>query len=155
MERMSRLIKYRAREIAMCLVFFVFLTNESHAGLGPRLRINAQPSDTTVSNGDSAAFSTTVALSLTQLQFQWLFNNQPIVTNSAITVQNSAVLSLLGIEIGVMSTLTIHNVSSTNQGNYSVRIQNGGGSVISKSANLAVLGGTISNVVNIVSAGTG
>lgn len=136
------------------MLFFVFLTNKSYAGLGLPPTINAQPSDTTVSNADTATFSTTVALSLTPLKFNWYFNGQPIVTNSNITVNNGALLGLLGIEIGVVSKLTIHSVISTNAGNYSVQIQNGGGSVTSGSASLTVLTNTVSSVVNILSAGT-
>ena len=137
------------------MFLFVFLTNKTYAGLGPPPTINAQPSDITVSNGDTAAFSTTAALSLTPLKFNWLFNGQPIATNDNITVKNSVLLGLLGIEIGVISELTIHNASSSNAGNYSVQIQNGGGSVISGNASLTVLTGTVTNVLNIVSTGTG
>jgi len=64
-------------------------------------------------------------------------------------------LGLLGIELGVISELTIHNASPTNAGNYSVQIQNGGGSVTSGTASLTVLTSMVSNVLNIVSAGTG
>lgn len=155
MESMRKYSNCWLREAAICMLFFVFLTNESYAGLGLPPAINAQPSDTTVSNTDTATFSTTVALSLTPLEFNWLFNGKSIVTNSNITVKNSALLGLLGVEIGVISELTIHNASSTNAGSYSVQIVNGGGTVSSSSATLIVLTSTVSNVVNITSAGTG
>jgi Immunoglobulin domain len=155
MESMRKSSNCWLREAAIYMLFFVFLTNKSYAGLGLPPAINAQPSDTTVSNADTATFSTTVALSLTPLKFNWLFNGKPIVTNSNITVQNSALLGLLGIEIGVISELTIHTASPTNAGNYSVQIQNGGGSVTSGNASLTVLTNTVSSVVNILSAGTG
>ncbi len=143
------------RGVAICMFLFVFLTTKAYAGLGPPPTINAQPSDITVSNGDTATFSTTVALSLTPLKFNWLFNGQPIATNGNITVKNSVLLGLLGVELGVISELTIHNASPTNAGNYSVQIQNGGGSVTSGTASLTVLTSTVSKVLNIVSTGTG
>ncbi|MGH7950847.1 MAG: immunoglobulin domain-containing protein [Limisphaerales bacterium] len=151
----QKFIKHRIRLIALCLVFVAFFATNGRAQLFLPPIINVQPSDTDVLNGDTAVMSTTVALSLTPLKFQWFLNGQKIATNNNITVKNSALLGILGIEIGVISKLSIYNISSTNAGNYSVQIQNGGGSVISKNAILTVLTSAVSNVVNIVSAATG
>ena len=87
--------------------------------------ITAQPSNTSVSLLGTASFSVTAA-SGTTMTYQWLFNGANIA--GAMT-----------------SSYTISNVQLTNQGNYSVDVINGGGTVVSSSATL-----TVTNVAPVI-----
>lgn len=148
MERMSRLIRNRLQTMAICLVGFGFLTAKTQAQLGGPPVIAVQPLGLAVQNGGTAVLTTT-AVSISTMQFDWLFNGHPVPTTNAAVVNVAVPL------VGTVSTLTIRNVSSISAGNYSVRIVNGVGSVTSSNAVLVVLAGTVSNVLNIVSTGTG
>jgi Immunoglobulin domain len=132
----------------MCSAFLVFFTAKSHAQLGTPPIIAVQPLGLAVQNGGTAVLTTT-AVSLTSMQFHWLFNNQPVPTTNTTVVNVNVPL------VGTVSTLTVNNVSPTSAGNYSVQVVNGVGSVTSSDATLVVLASTVSNVLNIVSAATG
>jgi hypothetical protein len=83
------------------------------------------------------------------MQFSWLLNGKPVPTNDT-TVVNVAVPL-----VGTVSTLTVDKINSAQSGNYSVVIKNGVGSVTSSNAAVVVLSSTVSNVVDIVTTGTG
>ncbi len=152
MQRMRRLIQYKMQRMALCLVILVFFTAKSHAQLGTPPVVAVQPLGLAVQNGGTAILTTT-AVSLTSMRFYWLYNGLPVSTT------NTTVVNVVVPLVGTVSTLTINNVSAANAGSYSVRIVNGVGSVTSHDAVLVVLTSTVSNVVsnvvNIVSAGTG
>jgi Immunoglobulin domain len=151
----QRFIKYQLRILVLCLFFFVFLTNKSYAlGLPPLIVV--QPLGLSVQNGGTAIL-TVAATSLSPMTFTWQFKGKPISTNNNIIVTSGTTNLLIGGILGLvpLNILTIKNVTSTNGGNYSVVIKNGGGSVTSDDATLVVLLNTVSNVLNIVSAGTG
>lgn len=144
---MRRLIKYRLHAVAICLVFFGFLTAKSDAQIGTPPIIAVQPLGLAVQNGGTAILTTT-AVSLTSMKLYWLFNDEPVPTSNTTVVNVNVPL------VGTVSTLTVKNVSAASAGKYSVRIVNGVGSVTSSNATLIVLASTVSNVVSIVSAGT-
>ena len=144
---MRRLIKYRLHAVAICLVFFGFLTAKSDAQIGTPPIIAVQPLGLAVQNGGTAILTTT-AVSLTSMKLYWLFNDAPVPTSNTTVVNVNVPL------VGTVSTLTVKNVSAASAGKYSVRIVNGVGSVTSSNATLIVLASTVSNVVSIVSAGT-
>jgi hypothetical protein len=148
MEKMRRLNRYRLHAAAICVVFFGLFTAKSHAQIGTPPTIAVQPLGLAVQNGGTAVLTTT-AVSLTSMKFYWLFNNQPVPTATTTVVNVNVPL------VGTVSTLTVSNVCSANAGTYSVRIVNGVGSGTSSNATLIVLANTVSNVLNIVSTGTG
>jgi hypothetical protein len=148
MEGMRKFSKYRLKEMAICLVFLGFFTAKSHAQLGTPPIIAVQPLGLAVQNGGTAILTTT-AVSISSMKFYWYFNGQPV------SPTNTTVANVVVPLVGTVSTLTVKNVSSpTSAGSYSVRITNGVGSATSSNAVLIVLTSTVSNVVNIVSAGT-
>ena len=152
MQRMQRHIQYQLERMALCLVILVLFAAKGRAQIGTPPIIAVQPLGLAVQNGDTAILTTT-AVSLTSMKFYWLFNGQPIPTT------NSAVVNVAVPLVGTVSTLTLNSVSPASAGTYSVKIVNGVGSVTSHDAVLVVLTSTVSNVVsnvvNIVSAGTG
>lgn len=143
MERLRRFIEYRLLKAAICLVSLSFWTASGHAQIGTPPVIAVQPLGLAVQNGGTAVITAT-AVSLTKMNFYWYFNNHPVPTT------NTTVVTLLGV-----STLTVKNVSPANEGVYSLRITNAVGGVVSSNAALIVLTSVVSNVVNILSAGTG
>ena len=148
METMRRFGRYRLHTVAMCLVFFGLLTAKTDAQIGTPPLIAVQPLGLAVQNGGTAILTTT-AVSLTSMKFYWLFNDEPVPTSNTTVVNVNVPL------VGTVSTLTVKNVSPASAGKYSVRIVNGVGSVTSSNATLIVLASTVSNVLNIVSTGTG
>ena len=152
MQRMQRHIQYQLERMALCLVILVLFTAKGRAQIGTPPIIAVQPLGLAVQNGDTAILTTT-AVSLTSMRFYWLFNGQPIPTT------NSTVVNVAVPLVGTVSTLTLNSVSPANAGTYSVKIVNGVGTVTSSNVVLVVLTSTVSNVVsnvvNIVSAGTG
>jgi len=148
MVALGRLIQYRLPKAAICLTFFGFLTASVHAQIGTPPIIAVQPLGLAVQNGGTAILTTT-AVSLTSMKFYWLFNGQPVPTT------NTTVVNVVVPLVGTVSTLTVSKVSPASAGNYSVRVVNGVGSVTSSNATLIVPVSTVTNVLNIVSAGTG
>jgi len=148
MKGMRKYSKYRLKETVICLVFLGFFTVRSNAQLGTPPIIIVQPLGLAVQNGGTAVLTTT-AVSLTSMQFQWIFNGKQIKKNHTTVV--NVVIPL----VGTVSTLTLDDIDSSSEGTYSVEVKNGVGSVTSSNAALVVLTTTVSNVVNIVSAGTG
>jgi hypothetical protein len=132
----------------ICLVFFGFFTARIQAQLGTPPIIVVQPLGLAVQNGGTAVLTTT-AVSLTSMQFQWLFDGKKITKHDGTVV--NAFIPL----VGIVSTLTLDDIDSSSGGTYSVEVINGVGSVTSSNAVLVVLTTTVSNVLNIVSAGTG
>jgi hypothetical protein len=148
MGTMRRLVKYQLHAVAVCLVFFGFLTAKSDAQIGTPPIIAVQPLGLAVQNGGTAILTTT-AVSISTMKFYWLFNDEPVPTSNTTVVNVNVPL------VGTVSTLTVENVRAASAGKYSVRIVNGVGSVASSNATLIVLASTVSNVLNIVSTGTG
>jgi hypothetical protein len=105
------------------LIFLVFglFTAKAQAQIGILLpaNINAQPLSTNVQNGDTVTFN--VSANCTGegkiYSVTWLYNGEPISTNSTETTSSSGLLTTT-----VSSTLTIKNVSSANAGTYSAQI---------------------------------
>ena len=145
---LGRLIQYRLQKAVICLTFFGFLTASVHAQIGTPPIIAVQPLGLAVQNGGTAILTTT-AVSISTMKFSWFFNNQ------AVPASNTTVVNVNVPLVGTVSTLTVNPVCSANAGNYSVRIVNGVGSVTSSNATVIVLASTVSNVLNIVSTGTG
>jgi hypothetical protein len=150
---MSQIMNARLRAIkdwlwqtTVCFAFIGFLVPKCEAQLGTPPVIAVQPLGLSVLNGGTASISVT-AVSLTSMEFTWCFNGKEISNPKVV----NAVVPL----VGTVSTLTITNISSTNQGNYSVKIQNGVGEVTSSNAVVVVLASTVTGVLNIVSSGTG
>jgi Immunoglobulin I-set domain len=148
MLKMRSFHKHRYKMTVVCLVFLGFLTTKSLAQLGTPPSIIVQPLGLSVQNGGTAVLTTT-AVSTSTMKFSWYFNDQPVSTTNTSVVNVNVPL------VGTISTLTVNNVCSASAGSYSVRITNSVGSATSSKAVLVVLTDTISNVVNIVSAGTG
>jgi hypothetical protein len=130
----------------ICWAFFGFLAAKCYAGLGLPPVIAVQPLGLSVQYGGTAIITTT-AVSLTSMQFKWLFNGQEI--------QNPKVVNVVIPLVGTVSTLTIPNVSSASQGAYSVKIENGVGEVTSHDATLIVLLAPVDAVLGILTGGTG
>jgi hypothetical protein len=130
----------------ICLAFIGFLATKCEAQLGTPPIIAVQPLGLSVQNGGTAIITTT-AVSLTSMEFTWCLNGHEI--------KNPKVVNVVVPLVGTVSTLTVPNVSSTNQGSYTVKIENGVGEVTSKSADLIVLGNVISTTLNILTTGTG
>jgi Immunoglobulin domain len=94
---------------------------QAQIGILVPANINAQPLSTNVQNGDTATFTVSancigsggVIDSVT-----WLYNGNPISTNTAVTTSSSGLLTTT-----INSTLTIKNVQSAKCGTYSVQIK--------------------------------
>lgn len=134
------------RKVAVCLAFFGFLIATARAQIGTPPVIAVQPLGLGVQNGGTAIITTT-AVSLTSMNFTWRFNGK--------TISRPSVVNVVVPLVGTVSTLTITNVSSTDQGAYSVKISNGVGSVTSQDASLVVLLPTVDAVLSIVSGSLG
>jgi hypothetical protein len=134
------------QKLAVYLAFFAFLTAKCHAGLGLPPVIAVQPLGLGVQNGGTAIITTT-AVSLTSMQFKWLYNGQ--------NIPNPNVVNVVVPLVGTVSTLTIPNVSAADQGSYSVKISNGVGTVTSQDAPLVVLLAPVDAVLGILTGGTG
>lgn len=134
----------------LCLVFIGFFEFKGHAGgLLPPIIITP-PAGVSVQNGDTAVITALVAPSLLSKQFfYWHCNGQSVTTNKSISIGN--VVSGLNLLV----SLTISNATAASAGEYTLCITNGAGGVESSPATLIVLGTVVSNVVNIVSTGTG
>ena len=148
MDGCHRHIRSSLLKVAVVLAFIGFSGIGHAQGLGAPPTFAVQPLGLAVQNGGTAILTTT-AVSLTSLQFNWLFNGKAVSTNNA-TVAN-VVVPL----VGTVSTLTLNKLSPASAGSYSVIVKNGVGSVISSNATLLVLGSTVSNVVSFVASGTG
>lgn len=139
------------RKLAICLAFFGFLTAEETQANGLPPLITVPPVGVTVQNGGTAQMTATIGLSLTPLTVIWRLNGTNLVSPNVV----NATVPLVGT---TLSTLTITNCSAANAGNYSVMVENGGGTVTSGDGLLVVLGSTVSNVlstVTILTSGTG
>jgi Immunoglobulin I-set domain len=104
------------------LIFLVFglFTAQAQAQIGILLpaKINAQPLSINVQNGDTATFNVSADCTGGEIySVTWLYNGEPISTNSSVTASSSGLLTTT-----VNSTLTIKNVSSANVGTYSAQI---------------------------------
>jgi hypothetical protein len=132
----------------ICVVFSVLFVAKTEAQIGTPPIIAVQPLGLSVQNGGTAILTAT-AVSITSMQFTWLLNGKPVSTSNT-TVANVAVPL-----VGTVSTLTVNNISPAAEGNYSVVIKNGVGSVTSSNAVVVVLASAVSNVVDIVATGTG
>ncbi len=129
------------RKAAIYMALLGFFSARCFAGLGLPPLIAVQPLGLSVQDGGTAIITTT-AVSLTSMTITWCFKGQPI--------QHPNVLNVGGIA-GTVSTLTIPNVTAANQGDYSVIVSNGVGSVTSKDATLIILLDTVSNLLTTVS----
>lgn len=131
-----------------CLVFVGFVQMDADAGLLQPI-ILVQPLGLSVQNGDTATISAVVTPSLTSKQYYyWYCGGKPVATNNNI-------LSSIGLSgLDIVPTLTISNATAADAGTYTLAITNGGGGVVSSGATLIVLG-SVSNIVTILSSGTG
>src|SRR5687768_9406810 len=100
----SRALKTAALTISFCLTL-----SETTYAAGPPPVITAQPSDQTVPYGDSAEFSVVVT-SGTALTYQW-YQDGLLFLDVKLTGQT-------------YSTLTLSNVSSSDEGRYFVVVKN-------------------------------
>jgi Immunoglobulin domain len=148
MGKVCRSVMYRLQKIAICLVFIGFFAAEGHAQLGGPPAIVVQPLGLAVQNGGAAVLTAT-AVSITSMKFYWFLNDQPV------SKANANIVNVVVPLVGTVSTLTVSNISSANAGNYSLRITNAVGSAVSSNATVLVLTSTVTNVVNILSSGTG
>jgi hypothetical protein len=148
-------IKHSLKKIAICVVFLGFLATKSYAGLGFPPSVAVPPVGISVQNGGIAVFTVIANVNLSGVNFTWSFKGKSI-TNANVTVVNTTTNTLLGgiLSLVPVSILTVNNASSANDGTYSVKLYNGNGSVTTN-ATLLVLSTTVTNVVNIVSSGTG
>ncbi len=147
---MTRIIHHSLQKATACLILLGFSMVQSQAGgiLPPKFSV--QPSSTTVQNGGTAIFTTTVQSDSILSSFTWYFNGHSISAHGNINIVSDLVSGT--------STLTINNVTSTNAGNYSVQVVNLLGLLGAKTstnAALVVLSATTTNVISIVSSGTG
>lgn len=85
--------------------------------------ITSQPASQSCLQGSTVTFS--VAASPQPLTYQWLVNGQPLANSANVSGANTA-------------TLTLSNVTTANDANYSVLVNNGYGNVMSSSATLTV-----------------
>lgn len=90
----------------------------------------------------------TIGLSLTPLTITWRLNGTNIVSPKVSNIT----LPIVGT---TLSTLTIQNCSAANAGNYSVQVENGGGTVNSGNGLLVVLGAILDPPLSILTGGTG
>ena len=138
-------------KVAILLSFIGFSEIGRAQILGGPPTFAVQPVGLSVQNGGSAVITATVVdVASTIKSFAWYFNGQPVPTTNA-TVAN-VVVPL----VGTVSTLTINRLSSSNAGNYSLRVTNAANlSAVSSNATVIVLVSTVSNVVNFVSSEIG
>jgi hypothetical protein len=132
-----------------CLIFIGFIEINAHAGIGIPPIILTQPAGISVQNGDTAQISATVVPSLLSKQYYYWYCNGHLVTSNAA-------FSVGGLLSGnLLVSLTISNATAATAGSYTLCVTNGAGGIESSPATLIVLGSVVSNVVNIVSSGTG
>jgi hypothetical protein len=140
---------YWLQKACILLALLGFLSARDARAIGLPPIIAVPPLGTSVVKGGTATFTTTVAESLTPLTVTWRLNgsgsNIPHSTVSNVSVP------ILGTTI---STLTITNVTPAVAGNYSVKVDNGGGSVTSGDALLTVIPLSATQV-SILMTGTG
>ena len=110
MGTMRRLVKYQLHAVAVCLVFFGFLTAKSEAQIGTPPIIAVQPLGLSVQNGGTAILTTT-AVSISTMKFTWLFNDEPVPTS------NTTVVNITVPLVGTVSTLTVENILLPARGN--------------------------------------
>ncbi len=135
----------------ICFVFMGFHQLDALAASGPPPSVTVPPVGISVSKGGIAVITLIADTSIgTTETFTWQLNGHDISTNKNVLVV-SAVVPLTGIGT---STPTINNVDTTNAGVYTIKITNYGGTTTTN-ATLIVLDTVVSNVVNIVSTGTG
>ena len=143
-----KVVQKALKTLAICMVLMVFLTVKASAqGTAPPM-ITASPVGITVSLLGTGVFT---AKSKRGSSYQWLLNGQPFNGGVALNLPD---LNLLSGQTD--STLTV--VVNTNiQGAFALKVTNLGGSVTSAPAMLVLSGvnNLLSNVVNIVSTGTG
>jgi uncharacterized repeat protein (TIGR03803 family) len=89
--------------------------------------ISSQPQNLTVTNGQTATFSTTV-VGDAPLSYQWVFDNTNLLTDDGSNIFGAA-----------SATLVISNTSAANQGTYAVMVTNTYGVAISSNVNLVML----------------
>ncbi|HKW30630.1 MAG TPA: immunoglobulin domain-containing protein [Verrucomicrobiae bacterium] len=145
-----RLVRCPRREAVAGLVFLAFFAVQARAQLGTPPIILVQPSNVSVSPGETAIISATVAPSLTPQNFHWFFNGQPVVTNADITASNT-----INLALDIINVLVVNNANSNSAGIYSLRITNGVGSAVSSNAALTVQSLTITNPIYFVTSGIG
>lgn len=116
------------RKVAICLVFAIFMVAKVEAGLVVPT-ITAQPSNTSVQNGDTTTFSMSAGCLLSAIpSVVWYCNNKPVYTNSYL-------LTLFSVS----STLTLNHVSTNNAGSYYAVVSDLlGGSVKTATATLSI-----------------
>jgi hypothetical protein len=132
-----------------CLIFIGLIALGARGGIGIPPIILTQPVGLSVQNGDTAQITATVVPSLLSVQnYYWYCNGHPVTTNAAVSVG-----SLLSGNLLV--SLTISNATAASAGSYTLCVTNGAGGLASSPATLIVLSTVVSNVVHIVSAGTG
>ena len=136
------------KKALVSLAFFGVLAAKSAWALGLPPLIAVPPLGLSVQNGGTAILTATVGLSLTPLNIQWRLNGTNITHG---TVANVTV-PILGTTV---TTLTIPNISAADAGNYSIKVENGGGSVTSANGLLINLGGIIDPILTTVSILTG
>lgn len=128
------------RKVAVCLAFFGFLSVREVQGYGLPPLISVPPVGVTVQNGGTISLTATIGASLTPLTVRWYCNGYEIKTG----IQTTSV-PIVGTTI---STLTISNATSTQAGNYYVKVENSGGEVTSGYAIVVVA--DLSNVITTV-----
>jgi len=132
------------RKAAICMAFLGLLSTEDVRAWGPPPLVTVPPLGVSVQSGDTITLTATVGLSVTPLTIKWYLNGNELknvqVSNITVPLVNTT-----------LSTLTLPNASSALAGNYSIRVENGGGEVTAGPAVVVVLGNTVSNLVTTVS----
>ena len=145
-----RPIRLTLLKAVFCLVLLGFEAVKAHAGLGIPPIIVTQPAGLTVPNGGTAQISAIVVPSLLSKQYYyWYCNGQLVTTNNNISIGS------LVSGLDLLISLTISNATAASAGDYTLRVTNGAGGLDSAPATLIVLDTVVSNVVKIVSSGTG
>jgi hypothetical protein len=141
------------QKACILLAFLGLLSARDARANGLPPLITVPPLDATVQKGGTVTFTATIGVSLTPLTVEWRLNG------SGNSIPHSRVSNLSIPIVGTtISTLTITNVTPALAGNYSVRVDNGGGTVTSGSALLTVLSPPPTNevtTVSILTQGTG
>jgi hypothetical protein len=133
---LNKLIERQKRKkTAICWLFLVFFLAKPCLAYPPPV-ITVQPTNETVLLNSTAVFSVTAPYNGSTLYYQWFKNGS----------------NILG---ATLTSLTITNAQMTDQGVYSVIVNNAGGSVTSSNATLNVLNVWAYTVVNTRPSGTG
>jgi hypothetical protein len=128
------------RKAAICLAFIGFLGAQDVRAWGPPPLVTVPPVGVSVLSGDTITLTATVGLSVTPLTIRWYLNGNEIKTNIS-----NATVPLVNT---TLSTLTLPNASSALAGNYSVKVENGGGEVTAGPA-IVLVAGVLDPVVGI------